>query len=219
VKACPIVRPDPETTLSWEHYELSQIVDQQSLSADQVRYHEMLGAGWIGGEQWRAQLRAVPGETLRETQAAIAACEVALEELRKAASERFESEDAPNLIPLGNLLHEIREHLELFVSPTRTSDPVRSETRSPAAAKLAPATVSGPIQTREQALRMLAEVAEYYRTNEPHSPIAALVTRAARWGEMPFEQVLREVVRDEEVLSRAFEMLGIRTESSDSEPS
>jgi hypothetical protein len=38
---------------------------------------------------------------------------------------------------------------------------------------------------------------------------------------MPFEQVLREVVRDEEVLSRAFEMLGIRPEpeSSGSEPS
>jgi type VI secretion system protein ImpA len=222
VKACPIVKPDPETALSWEHYELSQIVDQHSLSTDQTRYNEMLANGWIGGDQWRSRLRQAPASALPETHALLGACEVALEELRKVASERFDVADAPNLIPLGNLLREIREHLEQFISPAAE---VRAAARpvadSPAGAQAAAATPAGPIRSREQALRMLGEVAEYYRLNEPHSPIAALVARAARWGVMPFEQVLREVVRDEEVLSRAFEMLGIRPEpeSSGSEPS
>jgi type VI secretion system protein ImpA len=217
VKACAIVKPAPETSLSWEHYELSQIVDQHSLSTDKSRYRELLSNGWIGGDQWRAQLQKTPLPALRESHAALAACEVALEELRKAVSERFSDGDAPNLIPLGNLLHEIREHLELFVTPEPAgASEAPADTAADAAAEAAPAVESGPIRSRDQALRMLGEVAEYYRTYEPHSPIAALVARAARWGVMPFEHVLREVVQDESVLRRAFEMLGIRPEGSDS---
>ncbi len=216
VKACPIVKSDPDTSLSWEHYELAQIVDQHSLATDQRRYKELLSNGWIGGEQWRTRLKNTPAEVLRESHAALAACEVALEELRKAVSERVSDEDAPNLIPLGNLLHEIRGHLEQFVTVEIAAAADAPADAASAAAEPAPAAVTGPIHTREQALRMLTEVAEYYRKYEPHSPIAALIARAARWGVMPFEPVLREVVQDENVLKRTFEMLGIRPEGPDS---
>ena len=217
VKACPILRDEGGPALSWEHYELSQIVDQHSLGTDRTRYDELLANGWIGGEEWRARLRSAPAGTLAEQQATVAACEVALEELRKLASQRFEAADAPNLIPLANLLGEIREHLKSFVAAE--APPPRAEARpkaSPSPAVRAAPSGSGPIASREQALRMLNEVAEFYRIHEPHSPIAALLSRAARWGEMPFEQVLREVVRDEGVLAHVWDVLGIRTEPESS---
>jgi type VI secretion system protein ImpA len=210
IKTCPIVHEEGVPPLSWQHYEFSQIVDQHSLGTDQTRHREMIANGWIGGEDWRLRLRGAPADVLRQVHARVGECEVILEELRKLASQRFEAADAPNLVPLGNLLSEIREHLATFVSVQPA--PALTEQTDPTSSPSATTAASGSIRSREQALHALTEVADYYRRNEPHSPIAALVMRAARWGEMPFEQVLREVVRDEGVLTRAFEMLGIRNE-------
>jgi type VI secretion system protein ImpA len=216
LKACPLMKLDAETFLSWEHHELSRLVDHESLSTDHGRYQEMLNAGWIGGDEWRRRLRDQPLSALRETHANVESCLVLVEELRKLASERFADADAPNLIPLTNLLNEIREHLASYLAPPALESAPTAEATASGTSPSAQGSMAGPIRSREQALRMLVEVADWYRKNEPHSPIAPLVARAARWGSLPFEQVLREVVQDEGVLTRVWEMLGIRPESSGS---
>ena len=217
VKACRIVQIDAERSLSWEHYVLSQMVDEESLSTDRTRHDEMVAAGWIGGDEWRARMGGLPRSALEEIHANVESCLVLLEELRKLASERFSEPDAPNFIPLTNLLNEIREHLATYLALSGGASASTPEATT-AASTSGPiqGSPTGPIRSREQALRMLIEVADWYRKNEPHSPIAPLVARAARWGSLPFEQVLREVVRDEGVLMRVWEMLGIGPESSGS---
>jgi type VI secretion system protein ImpA len=65
-------------------------------------------------------------------------------------------------------------------------------------------------QNRADALRRLAAVADYFRRTEPHSPVAYLVQRAVRWGEMPLEAWLRDVIANEDVLARVHETLGLK---------
>lgn len=74
----------------------------------------------------------------------------------------------------------------------------------------AAAAVSGPVKTRADALRRLAEVAAYFRQAEPHSPVSYLVERAAHWGRMPLEQLLSELVKDSGVREQIDELLGLR---------
>lgn len=71
------------------------------------------------------------------------------------------------------------------------------------------AAVAGPLRTRAQALQQLREVAAFFRRTEPHSPVALLADKAARWGEMPLQQWLREVVKDGGSLSHIEELLGV----------
>ncbi len=68
---------------------------------------------------------------------------------------------------------------------------------------------SGPIQSRAQALEQLRQVAEYFRQAEPHSPVAYLADKAARWGTMPLHDWLRSVVKEPGTLSHVEELLGI----------
>lgn len=68
---------------------------------------------------------------------------------------------------------------------------------------------AGPIASREQAIRQLQEIAAYFRRTEPHSPVAYLADKAARWGAMPLHEWLRSVVKDESALARMEEMLGV----------
>jgi len=70
-------------------------------------------------------------------------------------------------------------------------------------------------QDRADALCRLAAVAEYFRKTEPHSPVAYLVQRAVRWGEMPLEEWLREVIHDESVLGQLRETLGLKEADGD----
>ncbi|OZI30718.1 type VI secretion protein ImpA [Bordetella genomosp. 10] len=86
------------------------------------------------------------------------------------------------------------------LEPTMTIPP-----SSPAAAPAA----RGPIQTRDQALNQLREVAEFFRRTEPHSPVAYLADKAASWGEMSLHLWLRTVLKNDQGLSDLEELLGV----------
>lgn len=77
------------------------------------------------------------------------------------------------------------------------------------AATAASAWLDGPVQHRDQALAQLRQVAEFFRRTEPHSPVAYLAEKAARWGEQPLHAWLRSVIKDDASLTRLEELLGI----------
>lgn len=68
---------------------------------------------------------------------------------------------------------------------------------------------SGQVETRADALRRLQEIAEFFSRTEPHSPVSYLVNRAVRWGEMPLENWLDEVIPDPTMLNTLRETLGL----------
>jgi type VI secretion system protein ImpA len=72
------------------------------------------------------------------------------------------------------------------------------------------ATKSGlSIHTREEAYRLLAEIADYLHRTEPHSPTPYLIQRAVGWGAMPLHALLMEMSRGRQDLSLLFELLGL----------
>lgn len=79
------------------------------------------------------------------------------------------------------------------------------------------ANLNGPIRSREQALRELRDIANFFRRTEPHSPVAYLADKAARWGTMPLHVWLRTVVKDDGALSRMEELLGVDSGEHDDE--
>ena len=69
---------------------------------------------------------------------------------------------------------------------------------------------------RADALRRLQAVAAYFRKAEPHSPIAFLIDRAIRWGNLSLDQWLMEVVKDTAVLGTVRETLGLNPDTGES---
>ena len=77
------------------------------------------------------------------------------------------------------------------------------------------AQASGPITSREDAFRRLAEVASYLRRAEPQSPVPLLIDRAISWGRMPFDQLLREMIKDSGSQDQVRDLLGIKNASDE----
>lgn len=71
------------------------------------------------------------------------------------------------------------------------------------------ATIGGEITSRKQALQELRRVADYFRRTEPHSPVAYLAEKAARWGDMPLHVWLKRVLKDNPALGQLEDMLDV----------
>ena len=71
-------------------------------------------------------------------------------------------------------------------------------------------TTSGPIRSRAEAYRRLAEAADYLLRTEPHSPAPYLVKRAVAWGSMSLTELLHEFVQNSNDLKAIYTLLGIK---------
>ncbi|HEC0958219.1 TPA: type VI secretion system protein TssA, partial [Klebsiella pneumoniae] len=83
---------------------------------------------------------------------------------------------------------------------------------SEAAPVTAPRGPAGAPGSRKEALQQLRQVAEFFRRTEPHSPVAYLAEKAARWGEMPLHVWLKRVIKDHGTLEQMEEMLDVNPE-------
>jgi type VI secretion system protein ImpA len=73
----------------------------------------------------------------------------------------------------------------------------------------AAAVQGGPLQNRAQALQQLRQVADFFRRTEPHSPVAYLADKAAKWGAMDLHSWLRTVIKDHGSMAQLEELLGV----------
>jgi type VI secretion system protein ImpA len=210
--------PDPRDparmrVFCWSDHVNSSLVDARATGANPAGAEALLALGFMSGEEWHGRIKAVDATQLRALVASVEECRAALGELRIVAEKRFGEGSAPNLIPLADVLADIHAHVSKLIpepvaeQPAEAADAAAAAGAAPAAAESRP---GGPPVNREDALRRLDQVGEYFRTNEPHSPVALLVARAARWGRMPLEDVLKEVVQDQGALAKIWETLGIR---------
>lgn len=170
----------------------------------------LLDQGYISGEEWQARIKAVKPEELAQALAVVDECRGALAELRAIADKRFPADDAPSLGPATDMLDEIHAHLSSHLPAAKGPEAEAQPSAEAAAVTEVPNMQNGILRTRDDALRRLDEVAEFFRKTEPHSPIAHLVARAARWGRMPLEEVLAEVIPDQAALAKIWDTLGVR---------
>jgi type VI secretion system protein ImpA len=96
---------------------------------------------------------------------------------------------------------------EINWSPSMESAPPQ---QADVPADHAPIARSGAIANRDEAYRLLEEVAAYLQKTEPHSPTPYLIKRAVAWGHMSLADLMQEVVREEGDITRFFSLLGIK---------
>ncbi|MFN7709802.1 MAG: type VI secretion system protein TssA [Holosporales bacterium] len=89
-------------------------------------------------------------------------------------------------------------------TPPKDRTPLKE---SPSMAKLP--LSADQIESRGQAYQLLAIVADYLESVEPHSPTPFLVRRAIEWGSKSFIELLPELVADQNDLAKILRALGL----------
>lgn len=172
-------------------------------------------------EDWEKAKNGTRRAFYEKTWATVTECWDEFVAMEQVTDEKF-GREAPSIRSLKKSLDDVRTLVEKLVKEKRVlePDPAGAAESAPesggqveADGGSGPASASGPIRTRAEALRRLAQVAEYFRRTEPHNPVSYLVARAIKWGEMPLETWLQEVIKDDAVLGSLRETLGIKSES------
>jgi len=71
---------------------------------------------------------------------------------------------------------------------------------------------SGPVRSRDDAFKKLIEISEFFRKTEPHSPISYILERAVKWGDMPLDDLMKELIPDSSARDFYGSLTGVKTE-------
>lgn len=156
-------------------------------------------------------LRAMPAHAWKDAVDGAQRLAAAVGALQTVVDERL-GDDGPAFVAAREAAQEAAASVERLARDAGALASVGAVPPEAAEAGAEPpeaGSTGGPPRNRQQALEQLRQVAEYFRRHEPHSPVAYLAERAARWGEMPLHQWLRHVLKEQGTLSQLEELLGI----------
>ncbi len=221
IRGVPITHPPGGPLYSYWHYKETLEVEnlRRGAASDADKRKQLAQAledGKLEGEKFD---NAVAGTPLSHCTALLEDLTQSWEEfegLDRVLEEKY-GEDAPSLRLIKEALAECRSLVDSIVKKKggtgiQTAGIEAPEAEEGVTSAAHAAGFSGGIDPRDraEALRRLAAVAEFFRRTEPHSPVAYLVQRAARWGEMPLNEWLQEVIKSEDVLGQVRETLGMK---------
>ncbi|AKU13524.1 hypothetical protein AzCIB_3631 [Azoarcus sp. CIB] len=216
-----IIRDMPVTDSSRGRFSTADLESARNLAASLERNPQdaefLMRAAPVTLDQFEAARRDTPRDFFARIAAEAEAARLALAELERVVDARL-GLDGPGFEDARQALIEVRDTLRRFggdvpapTSQLRAVSP--GESGRTAGGERAPGGASpGSIATRADAIAQLREVADFFRRTEPHSPVAYLADKAARWGEMSLHEWLRTVVRDDGALSHVEELLGLVTQ-------
>ena len=188
--------------------ELSTITDER-------RIESRLKAGVVPFDVMEAAARAASGSfvalrnQLREAAAAWSAMGATLDRLAGSYSP-----------PTGRVAG-IFERIEAVIAryaPEAGEAPADSVESGPATVTndAAPGAVAAGaprrLATREDALKQLSEIADFFRRTEPQSPLAYTIDDAIRRGRLTWPELIAEIVRDDQTRYNILNSLGIKAE-------
>lgn len=227
VNTTPLVRASDGTSYAFVQWKESQEVEnlRRAAAGDSEKRRQLdeaLQDGKLDGDKFDKAILATPLAHCSTMLTQLSESLDAYEQLDQVLEARY-GEAAPSLRAVKDAIGECRVLMDSIVKRKGGAGLEAAESvdvgAAPAPDRSVTETAGGfssghEPRDRAEALRRLAGVAEFFRKTEPHSPVSYLVQRAARWGVMPLEEWLREVIKDESVLGGVRETLGIKEEHS-----
>ena len=227
IKGAPITGVENYSFLDWEDAQKFDIPENLD-SLDSVRRQEILNLKEqaekerrVTGDLWRKERALTRRASVEAVNHTIDECWLALNEVNRVIEEKYERNQTPGLSNLKKVLDEVHSQVKMLLADKRAEEP--DETEPEAGEEIigddgivvpgtpGVASASGAVQSRKDALKRLDDIAAFFKKTEPHSPVAYLVERAVKWGNMPLDAWLHDVIKDETVLYKLRETLGFGT--------
>ncbi|TVR99121.1 MAG: type VI secretion system protein TssA [Rhodospirillales bacterium] len=202
--------------LNAQRHEVTRLRDAKSAEKAEKR-------GLVTLAQFNAAVAATSSDVFKDRLRHLEDGRRALDELDQALQEQC-GRDGPGLGRLRDAVDDIggfirtvlTERGELMgqleqATPRDEAERERPDLEADSASGPAVSTPSaaGPICSREEAYRRLAEVADYLARSEPHSPTPYLIRRAIAWGNLPLPALILEMTHGGKDVSALFEILGL----------
>jgi type VI secretion system protein ImpA len=150
-------------------------------------------------------------ESCEKTATELDECRLELDTLAKILDARM-GKAAPGFVSIRKAVNDclgmVKQIVERKRPPAAPKSDMAAE-QSGSAPATAAASVS-PAAQRADIYRQLSQAAARLRELEPHSPIPYMIERAVELGKMPFPELLKDMVREQKLLSDLYREYGVK---------
>ncbi len=182
---------------------------------DANRIKQRVAAGAVPFEEMERDARVAGGAVFTALRAEAREALAAWQDM-SAAFDTAAGIDGPSTTRVRGVLEAILEVAARF-APAEAAAPeaptddaiVMNDSGAPATAAAGPAAQAAPI-SREDMLRELGRIADYFRRTEPHSPLSYTLDEAVRRGRLTLPELLEELVPDAGARGAILTQLGIK---------
>ena len=181
------------------------------------------------GDMWRSAKATTNRAFYEQLNFTLEECWTELNGVDRVHEEKFDQNQMPAVRNLKKALDDIRTQITRLLEEKRLLEPddeqeeaveqTTGEDGEIITVRTGPGVATGAIQSRQDAIKRLSDISSFFRKSEPHSPISYLIDRAVKWGNMPLEGWLADVISDEAVVSQIKQTLGFDTGNQDSSQS
>ncbi len=218
IKSIPLTEGGPPGPLAaWQCeqvFELERIGDLEKREARIKR-------GNVSRDQLDQLMKETSTPFLHALQEDIALAITEYEKFQKALDSYSESDPQPT----GKIMEALQscnqvltyiagDRLKTIIPEGEEAAVEGSENGNVSGNKISPAGFI--IEDREDALKLLRDVASFFRRTEPHSPISYSVEQAIRWSNLPLTDLIKELIPDESARKKYQNLSGISAESAES---
>ncbi|WDE03290.1 type VI secretion system protein TssA [Thalassomonas viridans] len=199
---------------SWQ-YEQALEVDRLDAEKQQKRFE----AGAVSLEAVQLSIKETAADFYLKLNRDVEAAQSAFARLSVAMDSAMAGEPQPTsyisqaIAGCANNIKSIAKDIlekETAAGPGgQAGDDVKSGGETPQAA----AVVSGALEqlnSREQAIKNLDQIAAFFRKTEPHSPMSYAIEQVIRWSELSLPELLEELIADGEARNGFFKLSGIK---------
>jgi type VI secretion system protein ImpA len=141
-------------------------------------------------------------ETLQETAAAVRSAMDDVRGIEAVITDKVGASNAPDLSALGTMLRDAARVLDARLSSRGVGaeevagEEVAEEGGVPTGSRPAGVSAPGQIASRDDVLRTLDRLCDYYARYEPSSPVPVLLLRAKRLVPLSFMDILQDLIPD-----------------------
>ncbi len=201
-------KPDGAPVAFWE-FDASMKLQGE---ADAKKRQQRIAAGVRPWDDMERDARTVDGTSFAGLRASLRAALAAWVEMGTLLDEAA-GKDSPPTGRIKTILDDMMAAVTRY-APAETA-PLPQEAEAipeEGFGDAAPASAASPrkAESREDMLRELARIADYFRRTEPHSPLAYTLDDAVRRGRMSWPELLTEIVPDATQRGQMLVQLGIR---------
>jgi len=225
IRSCAITDGAGYGYLEWQDAKRFDIPENlEMLDSDtQAKYSELKQQAEtenrVTSDKWKSAVNQTRRAFCEQTNFTIEECWEAFAELNRVIEARYDRNQMPGLSNMQKALDDVHTQAKKLLERKRAEEPDENDTFESGSydesvdgesdVVAGGAGSGGPVRSRAEALKRLGEIAAFFQRTEPHSPVAYLAQRAVKWGNMPLETWLQEVIKDENVLFQLRETLGL----------
>ena len=147
----------------------------------------------VSAAQIKAAFRDTSTEELTETGQAISDSIALAKSIDSYLTETVGAGRAPDMGAFVAVLLEIEKCLAPYLPKTFGQESIESQAETSRDSTGEGPSESGAIRSRQDVVRALERICQYYARNEPSSPLPFLLRRAQRLVEMDFLQIIDEL--------------------------